>query len=128
MFSKTYPNLGEIVQIHLRVEATAPIQRVLLADLPDGEQSFLRWSGWNAPAHLQTWSVDLPIRMPTTHYRFLLQAADGFGGIQLPDRLPMNRWTRWIFKSWPLQSARLGARQRFLPDLPGPLRQWRPWQ
>ena len=76
--SNTYPALGDSVQLRLRVEASAPIQRALLRIFPDGEQAFLPMTRLpETPAHLQLWAADLPIRMPVTHYRFLLQAADG---------------------------------------------------
>ncbi len=76
--SSTYPVLGDSVQLRLRVEASAPIQRALLRIFPDGEQAFLPMTRLpETPAHLQLWVADLPIRMPVTHYRFLLQAADG---------------------------------------------------
>jgi alpha-glucosidase len=75
--SNTYPVLGESVQLRLRVEAAAPIQRALLRIFPDGEQAFLPMIQVESPAHLQFWTVELPIRMPATHYRFLLQSADG---------------------------------------------------
>jgi alpha-glucosidase len=75
--SNPYPALGESVQVRLRVAVAAPIQRVLLRIFPDGEQAFLPMDRVESPAQLQVWTVDLPIRMPVTHYRFLLQAADG---------------------------------------------------
>lgn len=75
--SNTYPTLGESVQLRLRADVAAPIQRALLRIFPDGEQAFIPMARVESSPHLQLWVADLPIRMPATHYRFLLQAVDG---------------------------------------------------
>lgn len=75
--SNTYPALGQSVQIRLQAAAGAPIQRACLRIFPDGEQAFIEMKRQAAPAHLQYWAAELPIREPLTNYRFLLQTADG---------------------------------------------------
>jgi alpha-glucosidase len=71
------PKLGETVGLRLRAAATAPIKRVLLRTFPDGEQMLTVMQPAAATPHTQWWEVDLPIREPLVHYRFVIEAEDG---------------------------------------------------
>lgn len=75
--SALYPRLGDTVQIRLRMADDAPVRRVFLRTAPDGEQAFAQLTQGPASPPARWWQVDLPIREPFTHYRFVLEAADG---------------------------------------------------
>ena len=75
--SRLCPALGETVQVRLRTGHSAPIRRVILRTFPDGEQALTTMQpGPDAPP-ARWWQVDLPIREPIVHYRFLLETDDG---------------------------------------------------
>lgn len=75
------PALGGEALIRLRTSPKAPIQRILLRSLPDGEQHFIEMqprqtAASNSPACLW-WEARLPISMPAVGYRFLIFADEG---------------------------------------------------
>ena len=75
--SQLHPRLGETVRLRLRVSTAAPIHRIVLRTFPDGEQALTAmWRGPTEPP-AQWWEADLLIDGPLTHYRFILDAADG---------------------------------------------------
>lgn len=75
--SKLYPRLGETVRLRLRAARGAPIRRVVLRAFPDGEQALVAMQpGPDDPA-ARWWEIDLTITEPLTHYRFIIDAADG---------------------------------------------------
>ena len=71
--------LGDTLTLRLRAAASAPIQRVLLRSDDDGEGFFLPMTPEDplpaSPA--RWWRAELKLKMPVTHYRFLLFTADG---------------------------------------------------
>ena len=75
--SSLHPRLGDTVRLRLRMAHNAPVNRVILRTFPDGEQAFgiMQQTTMQAPA--QWWEIDLPIAEPLTHYRFIIDAADG---------------------------------------------------
>ena len=75
--SSLHPRLGDTVRLRLRMAHDAPVNRVILRTFPDGEQAFeiMQQTTMQAPA--QWWEIDLPIAEPLTHYRFIIDAADG---------------------------------------------------
>jgi alpha-glucosidase len=79
--SHLYPRLGERVTLRLRVGRPPEGLRLFVRIFPDGEQSFLPMTavaGVTAAATAVSWyEAELPIREPITHYRFLLETADG---------------------------------------------------
>jgi alpha-glucosidase len=75
--SSLTPALGETVHLRLRTAPTAPVRRVLVRIFPDGEQAMLPMVSGPALPGLRWWEADLHIHQPRTHYRFLIEAADG---------------------------------------------------
>jgi alpha-glucosidase len=75
--SALYPQLGDIVQIRLRANIDAPVRRVFLRTAPDGEQVLLPMGAGPMTPPVRWWQVELPVREPVTHYRFVLEADDG---------------------------------------------------
>ena len=75
--SDPYPKLGDTVQVRLRVAVDAPLTAVYLRTFPDGEQALTPMQQTETAPPVQWWTAVLPITQPTTHYRFLLHAADG---------------------------------------------------
>jgi len=75
--SNLYPALGEAVRIGLRIADNAPIRRVLLRTFPDGEQALTPMQPASIQPPCRWWEANLAISQPVTHYRFLLEAADG---------------------------------------------------
>ena len=75
--SSLHPRLGDTVRLRLRMAHNASVNRVILRTFPDGEQAFeiMQQTTMQAPA--QWWEIDLPIAEPLTHYRFIIDAADG---------------------------------------------------
>ncbi len=75
--SDLYPKLGDAVQVRLRMAHDAPVTAVYLRTFPDGEQALTPMQRADSAPPVQWWTAVLPISQPTTHYRFLLHAADG---------------------------------------------------
>lgn len=75
--SVLYPRLGDTVRLRLRVAHDAPVNRVILRTFPDGEQAFKVMERTMTQAPAQWWEIDLPINEPLTHYRFVIDSADG---------------------------------------------------
>lgn len=73
------PRLGDEVILRLRATPDAPLERILLRFCPDGEQAFLGLTPEPVvPGSVcRWWQVRLHLRMPLTHYRFLLFTPDG---------------------------------------------------
>lgn len=71
------PLLGDTVQLRLRIAADAPVRRVYLRTFPDGEQAITPMTAAEKDTVVQWWEVDLAVRQPVEHYRFLVEAADG---------------------------------------------------
>ena len=72
------PTLGDKVTLRLRAAPSAPIQRVLLRSDDDGEGYFLPLSPEDSQpaAPARWWRLELTLKMPVTHYRFLLFTDD----------------------------------------------------
>ena len=75
--SNPYPALGEVVRINLRIADDAPVRRVILRTFPDGEQAFTPMTPGPAEPPCRWYTAGLPVSQPSTHYRFLIEAADG---------------------------------------------------
>ena len=75
--SDLYPRLGAKVRLRLRIDATAPVQRVFLRSFPDGEQAFTEMNPGALEPPVRWWQAELEINQPSVHYRFILQAEDG---------------------------------------------------
>lgn len=75
--SNLTPKLGETIGVRVRAAATAPIKRLFLRTFPDGEQMLTLMSHAAATPTTHWWEIDLPIREPVVHYRFLIEAEDG---------------------------------------------------
>jgi alpha-glucosidase len=75
--SKTYPHLGETVQVSLRTGIDAPVQAIYLRTFPDGEQALTPMHPHAADSVSHWYQCDLPISEPVVHYRFVIVAQDG---------------------------------------------------
>src|SRR5512135_1961642 len=75
--SNPYPALGEVVRISIRIADFAPVKRVLLRTFPDGEQAFAPMAPGPVEPPCRWYTADLLASQPSTHYRFLVEAADG---------------------------------------------------
>ena len=89
------PRLNELVTLRLRAVPEAPIQRVLLRSEDDGEGYFLPMSAeeLRPGAAARWWRVELRLKMPVTHYRFLLFTEDGawwYNGSGLHEHTPTD--------------------------------------
>lgn len=73
--------IGDEIELRLRVPPGAPIERILLRLCPDGEQRFLEMEplALDAQSHsaCRWWTVHLRLEMPVTTYRFLFFSQDG---------------------------------------------------
>ena len=76
-FPTTVPQLGQTVQLRLRVGHNAPIRRIFLRVYPDGEQAFILCQMAESTPACQWWTGPLPLHQPLEHYRFLIEAEDG---------------------------------------------------
>jgi alpha-glucosidase len=70
------PDVGQSVEVRLRMGRDAPVQRVILRFLQDGEPVFVEMQR-SEVGEWAFWAGLLPIREPRTLYRFLLLAEDG---------------------------------------------------
>jgi len=75
--SALHPRLGQTVRLRLRLAHTAPVRRVVLRTFPDGEQALRDMQRGPTEPPAQWWEVDLLIDEPISHYRFIIDAADG---------------------------------------------------
>lgn len=71
--SDPYPALGDTVTLRLRAAPGAPLLRVLLRTLPDGEQMLTPMKRMTSGPAAEWWSTSLVIREPVVHYRFILE-------------------------------------------------------
>lgn len=72
-----YPRIGDCVRLRIRVGKNAPVRRIILRTLPDGEQVFAIMERGEESATSAWWQIDLPIDAPVVHYRFVLECDDG---------------------------------------------------
>jgi alpha-glucosidase len=75
--SKLHPRLGETVRLRLHIAHGAPIRRVVLRTFPDGEQALTNMTRAATEPPVQWWEADLAIDEPVSHYRFIIDSADG---------------------------------------------------
>ena len=90
------PKLGDDVILRLRAAPNASIQRVLLHSEDDGEGYFLPMTAEGVPpkATARWWRAELTLKMPVTHYRFLLITEDGawwYNGGGLHEHTPTDQ-------------------------------------
>ncbi len=71
------PRLGDHVTLRIRVAAEAPVKRVLLRTLPDGEQRLTPMTPDTITGPARWWTISLTIDEPVVHYRFVLEADGG---------------------------------------------------
>lgn len=76
--SELHPRPGVEVMVRLRTGAGAPIRRAWLRHAPDGEEMLLPLAPAAPRGGVRWWSASLPIGEPVVHYRFELEAEDGF--------------------------------------------------
>lgn len=75
--STATPQLGETVNLRLRIALDAPIQRVILRSFPDGEQMLTEMRRTVTEPPSQWWTGDLVVGQPVCHYRFVIVSTDG---------------------------------------------------
>jgi alpha-glucosidase len=69
--------VGDRVRLRVRADLDAPVERVFLRTMPDGEQQFEALLPAAPGPACQWWEIDLRLSMPSTPYRFLVVSADG---------------------------------------------------
>lgn len=75
--SNQTPRLGEQVTLRIRMSIDAPVRRVLLRTLPDGEQRLTPMTPDAPTGTVQWWTLNLRVEEPVVHYRFVLETQDG---------------------------------------------------
>ncbi|NJL95988.1 MAG: hypothetical protein HC915_20785 [Anaerolineae bacterium] len=75
--SDLYPRLGDLVMLRLRAAASAPIRRVLLHTMPNGEKSLAVMQPEPGDGPVRWWRTLLGINELVVHYRFLLETDAG---------------------------------------------------
>ena len=111
--SNPYPRLGETVRLRLRVSHHAPVRRVVLRTAPDGEQRLTPMQRGATEPPAQWWETDLLVEQPYTHYRFVVDAADGiwhYSAAGLSAYVPLDRSDFRLLADydppgWPLESV-----------------------
>lgn len=89
--SNPMPAMGETVTLTLRAPLDAPITRVFIRSLPDGEGHLTPMHIAHTDATSTYWQGEFKITMPRNHYRFrILTENDGMyfynaAGVQRPD-------------------------------------------
>ncbi|TLN09939.1 maltodextrin glucosidase, partial [bacterium] len=66
--------LGKNVLLRLRAGQNAPVERVFLYTCPDGEGQYDEMQAESTGGVCRWWSIQIPIQMPLTGYRFLILA------------------------------------------------------
>ncbi|MEZ4519092.1 MAG: alpha-amylase family glycosyl hydrolase [Chloroflexota bacterium] len=70
--SNLTPRLGETITLQLRLDASAPVRRVVLRTFPDGEQALADMQRVAVAPPVQWWEIETRLTEPVTHYRFLI--------------------------------------------------------
>jgi len=70
--SNPLPTYGEVVTLHLRVPLTAPVRRVFLRTVPDGEDLYVEIKPSHSDARSVWWTGTIAITMPVNPYSFKL--------------------------------------------------------
>lgn len=76
--SNVTPAVGETVTVRLRTAAGAPVRRVILRTLYDGEQVFIEMRRWEA-GPWALWESEIAVTEPRIGYRFLVLTDEGQG-------------------------------------------------
>jgi alpha-glucosidase len=69
--------LGDEVRLRVRTGLDAPVDRVFVRTVPDGEQAFTELTEATAGRACRWWEVTLRLAMPVTGYRFLVVGTAG---------------------------------------------------
>jgi alpha-glucosidase len=69
--------LGDEIRLRVRAGFDAPIHRILLRTMPDGEQAFTELHEVEPGPACRWWEVTVRLAMPVTSYRFLVLTEDG---------------------------------------------------
>ena len=70
-------SIGDEVRLRVRAAPTAPVERIILRTVPDGEQRFTELIAGRPDAACRWWEATLRVTMPVTGYRFLIVLASG---------------------------------------------------
>ncbi len=65
--------MGEIVQVRLHTPPGAPLRRVILRTIPNGEQQFTQMRPFGEQDGLQVWTAEMTVREKRMPYRFILE-------------------------------------------------------
>ncbi len=71
--------IGDRVRLRVRAAIEAPVERLFLRTVPDGEQLLEELVEISADSATRWWEVTTDVAMPTTSYRFLVVAAGETG-------------------------------------------------
>jgi alpha-glucosidase len=91
--SNPHPKFGEEIEVRVRVPENAPLKRLILRTIPNGEQQF---SGMKIGAVVQgyaTWVCHVALREPLNPYYFILDTEDGLwylDALGVHQTLPVN--------------------------------------
>lgn len=69
--------IGKTARVRVRADVAAPIRKMFVRTCPDGEQKIAPMTRAADEGVSAFWEADLPLNMPRTGYRFLIQAEDG---------------------------------------------------
>ncbi|MBN2305944.1 MAG: alpha amylase N-terminal ig-like domain-containing protein [Anaerolineae bacterium] len=69
--------IGDTVTLRLRADRDAPITHVIVRTTPDGEQHLAPMQPAGKDTVCRWWTLDLPLTMPTTQYRFYVVSTEG---------------------------------------------------
>ena len=111
--STLYPRLGQTIRLRLRISHQAPVRRVILRTLPDGEQRLTPMQRGATEPPAQWWDSELLIDEPSVHYRFIIEATDGiwhYSAAGLSAHIPLDRTDFRILADydppgWPLETV-----------------------
>lgn len=68
---------GSTLTLRLRADVDAPIERVFLRTTPNGGQYMQEMRPAQVERVARWWEIELKLQMPSTSYRFFLQASEG---------------------------------------------------
>src|SRR5581483_1019906 len=69
--------IGAVLTLRMRADEDAPIERVFLRTIPNGEQRIQEMRPTHVGEVARWWEIELKLHTPRTNYRFFIDASDG---------------------------------------------------
>lgn len=91
--SNPYPSFGEEIVVKVRSPQNAPIRKLILRTIPNGEQQFTAMNESSEGSGYTIWSCRTELREPTNPYYFILETDSGIWYLDafgVHQDLPMN--------------------------------------